>query len=592
MMPDRLKAICISPEVTIRGAMDVIGNAVLAGAPTGIALVIAPDERLLGILTDGDIRRGLLRGAGLDDPVEGIMVRDPVTLSSSLSPTELLARVRDEARKRSRLREHKVDKLILVEETGRVADIVSFYDLWYLAQATSKRVAVVGLGYVGLTLAVTLADVGIEVVGVEPNPSILACLRSGEAHFHEVGLNPLLQYHLRREQLKIAPSVDSVDADVFIIAVGTPINDAGEATLDDLEEAARAVARRLRRRGLVILRSTVPVGTSRNVVGPIIEQESGLKLGRDVFLAFAPERTVEGKAIEELRHLPQVIGGYDRASVQVAAALMREVTPTIVEAESLEAAEMIKLVNNSFRDLSFAFANELALICDHFNLDATEVVRAANEGYPRNNVPVPSPGVGGVCLRKDPLIFASVARQAGIRNPLSSSGRAVNELMPRYVARRILGFLAETGRSPSEAKVVLAGLAFKGQPETSDVRNSAALDVLGLLKAEGVDVTGYDPVVDADMVRSAGARPCAKLEDCFAGADVVAILNNHPSFAKINLYSLLESMRRPALFFDGWRLFPPEEATRVDGITYASMGMVRTSTDRNRVNREKATPPS
>jgi len=129
MMTERLKAICISPDTAIRGAMDVIGQAVLAGAPTGIALVVAPDESLLGILTDGDIRRGLLRGASLDDPVERIMVRDPVTLPSSLSPTELLAQVRDEARKRTRLREQKVDKLILVDDAGRVADIVSFYDL-------------------------------------------------------------------------------------------------------------------------------------------------------------------------------------------------------------------------------------------------------------------------------------------------------------------------------------------------------------------------------------------------------------------------------------------------------------------------------
>ncbi len=255
--------------------------------------------------------------------------------------------------------------------------------------------------------------------------------------------------------------------------------------------------------------------------------------------------------------------------------LMRELTPTIVEVESLEAAEMIKLVNNAFRDLSFAFSNELALVCDHFNLDAAELVRAANEGYPRNNIPAPSPGVGGVCLKKDPVMFAWVAREAGIERPLSHMGRAVNELMPRYVARRIVGFLRENGRPFSEARVVLAGLAFKGQPETSDVRNSTAIEVLNLLKAEGVTVIGYDPVVDAETIGAVGATPCATLEDCFANADVVAILNNHESFARINLYALLESMRRPGMFFDGWHLFPAEEATRVEGITYAGLGLVR-----------------
>jgi len=576
MMTERIKAISIDLSMTIRAAMDVISNAVLVGAPTGMVLVVAPDENLLGIVTDGDIRRGLLRGVSLDDSVEAIMVRDPVTLPASLTPTELLAKVKEEARKRTRLREHKVDKLILVDEDGKVSDIVSFYDLWYLAQATSRVVAVVGLGYVGLTLAVTLADAGLNVFGVESDPAIFATLAGGEAHFHEVGLNPLLKYHLQREHLKLVSGFDSVEADIFIICVGTPVNEAGEPQLDDLRAATRAVGRYLRRRGLVIIRSTVPVGACRNVVAPLLEETSGLELGRDIFLAFAPERTVEGKALEELRRLPQIIGGYDRASVQMTANLMRELTPTIVEVESLEAAEMIKLVNNSFRDLSFAFANQLALICDHWNMDAAELVRAANEGYPRSNVPVPSPGVGGICLKKDPLIFASVARKAGIENPLSGIGRQLNEAMPRYVANKIISFLSEVGRPASEAKVVLAGLAFKGQPETSDVRNSTAIDVLMALKAEGIEVWGYDPVVEEEMIRLAGAKPCT-LEAGFSGADVVAILNNHPSFSKINLYSLLESMRRPGLFFDGWHLFPPEEAIRVEGIIYASMGIVRRS---------------
>jgi len=573
MMPERLKAISVGPETTIRRAMDIIGNAVLADAPTGIVLVVDPADHLVGITTDGDIRRGLLRGATLDDPVEKIMVRDPVVLPAGLTPSELLSRVQDEARKRSRLRQKKVDKLILVDD-GTVTDIVSFYDLWYLSQATTRVIAVVGLGFVGLTLAVTLADAGLNVIGLESNPEILASLARGEAHFHEVGLNHLLRYHLHRQQLTIAPNIDAVDADIFIICVGTPVDEAGEPMLDDLRAATLRVGERLRRRGLVIVRSTVPVGACRNVVAPLLEETSGLKLGRDIFLAFAPERTVEGKALEELRHLPQIVGGYDRASVQMTANLMREITPTIVEVESLEAAEMIKLVNNSFRDLSFAFANQVALICDHWNLDAAELIRSANEGYPRDRVPAPSPGVGGICLKKDPVIFAAAARAAGVPEPLSEIGRRINEQMPGYVARRIVGFLRDAGRPVRGAKVLLAGLAFKGQPETSDVRHSTALEVCRLLAEQGVAVHGYDPVVGPEAIRALGIRPVS-LEEGFDGADAAAILNNHPSFATVNLFSLLESMRRPALFFDGWHLFPPAEVTRVDGITYASMGMVQ-----------------
>lgn len=577
MMSQRLKAISVPPNATIRSAMDIMSNAVLADAPTGLVLIVDDDEHLLGIMTDGDVRRGLLRGITIDDAVESIMVRDPVTLPAHLTPTELLEQIREEAGKRTRLRERKVDKLILIGDDGRVTDIVSFYDLWYLSQANTRRIAVVGLGYVGLTLAVTLADAGLHVVGVESSPEILDVLRTGRAHFHEVGLDPLLRYHMEREQLTIVSDVESADADIYIIAVGTPVDDNGEPDLSDVIAASHAVGKRLLQRGLVILRSTVPVGTCRNIVGPILEAESGKKLGRDIFLAFAPERTVEGKALEELRSLPQVIGGWDRASVQMTANLMRELTPTIVEVESLEAAEMIKLVNNSFRDLSFAFSNELALVCDYWNIDATQLVRSANEGYPRNRVPTPSPGVGGICLTKDPLIYSAVARTAGVSRALPGIGRSVNKRMPQYVAERIMHFLREHSIAPSAAKVLLAGLAFKGNPETSDVRFSSAVDVLNHLREAGVTVWGYDPVVGPAEIEKLGARACSIAEG-FDGARVVAILNNHLEFAKLDLYPLLESMTHPALFFDGWRAFPPDAITRVSGITYASLGMIRPST--------------
>jgi UDP-N-acetyl-D-mannosaminuronic acid dehydrogenase len=574
MMPERLKAISVDQECSIRNALDIISNATVAGAQTGMVLVVDESDRLVGIMTDGDVRRGLLRGVTLDDSVDTIMVSDPVTLPASLTPTELVEQIKSEASKRTRLKENKVDKLILMDDDGRVADIASFYDLWYLSQSSTRHTAVIGLGFVGLTLAVALADAGMSVVGVEANQDTAESLRNGKAHFHEVGLDPLLRYHVGRGSMNVVTELDDVDADIFIIAVGTPIDENGEPDLTDVKLAARAVGQRLQRRGLVILRSTVPLSTCRNIVAPIIEAESGMQLGRDIFLAFAPERTIEGKALEELRSLPQIVGGWDRASVQMAANLMRELTPTIVEVESLEAAEMIKLVNNSFRDLSFAFANELALVCDHWNIDATQLIHSANEGYPRNRVPAPSPGVGGICLTKDPMIYASVAREAGIANALPRIGRKINEKMPAYVANRITQFLEENAKELKGAKVLLAGLAFKGQPETSDVRFSSALRVLELLQETGVDIWGFDPVVADDEIQALGITPC-DLTSGFDGADAVAILNNHQVFSSIDLYTLLQTMNQPSLFFDGWHIFPPEEITRITGVSYASLGVIR-----------------
>ena len=574
MIPDKLRPISAAENITVRQAMDLISNAVLAGAPTGMVLIVDDDDRLVGLVTDGDIRRGLLRGQHLDDPVRDLMITDPVVLSASLTPEEMLQQVTDEASQRSRLKENKVEKLILVDDDRHVVDIVTFYELWHLTQATSRTVAVVGMGFVGLTLAAVMADVGFQVVGVESRADVVAGLRRGQAHFHETGLIPLLRHHGRQERLTFVEDVSDAVADTFIICVGTPVDDAGTPLLDDVRAATEAVGKVLPKRGLVLLRSTVPVGTCRDVVVPILEETSGMKAGRDFFVAFAPERTVEGKALEELRKLPQIVGGLDSASTRMAADLMRKVTPTIVEVESLEAAEMIKLVNNSFRDLSFAFANQVALVCSKWNLDANELIQSANEGYPRNPVPTPSPGVGGICLRKDPYIFDSVAQKAGLSNSLPAQGRAVNRFMPEYVAETFLRFLKEHGKDPATAKVFLAGLAFKGYPETSDMRNSPALDLAEILRRAGVQPRGYDPVVSPADIESEGIHACS-LEDGFKDADIAAILNNHLSFPRIDVFSLLDLTKKPALFYDGWHVFHADEIARIPGITYGSLGVLR-----------------
>ena len=164
-----------------------------------------------------------------------------------------------------------------------------------------------------------------------------------------------------------------------------------------MERVSTLVGNFLKEGDLVILRSTVPVSTCRNIVLPILEEKSKLTCGEDFHLTFAPERTIEGKALEELKSLPQIIGGYSKECVNIASNFFRYLSPHIVAVESLEEAEMIKLVNNTFRDLSFAFANELVYICDKFNLDTTKIIKDASEGYPRNKLPLPG-FVGGYCL--------------------------------------------------------------------------------------------------------------------------------------------------------------------------------------------------
>jgi UDP-N-acetyl-D-mannosaminuronic acid dehydrogenase len=320
-----------------------------------------------------------------------------------------------------------------------------------------------------------------------------------------------------------------------------------------------------------MLRSTVPVGTTRNVCLPILEKESGLVAGRDFSLVFAPERTVAGKALKELRALPQIIGALDAQGAEVAAALYREITSTIVILESIEEAEMVKLVNNTFRDTIFAFSNEVALVCDSYNLDANKVIMAANEGYPRDPVPMPSPGVGGVCLKKDPYLLQVTAQAKNIQPTILGRSRAVNEYMPLHVFRKFSRFCEKNKLKLSEAKVFVIGFAFKGWPETSDMRDSPTLELVKLLHQAGVMINGFDAVVKTEHLDEIMDVQGTSLEAGFKDADAVFIMNNHPSFEDWNLLALLETMKKPSLFVDGWSMFRMDEIGRVAGISYSTV---------------------
>jgi len=264
-------------------------------------------------------------------------------------------------------------------------------------------VCVVGTGHIGLPLAAVLADAGFRVTGYDTNEDFIHQLRlTGRVEFREEGLDGLLVRHLNR-RLTLATEPPAAH-DVYIITVGTPLDPGtGRPTLDRVQEAIGQIAPGFPADPLVVLRSTVTVRTTRRVVLPEIRRHVD-RFG----LAFCPERTIEGKAIPEMISLPQIIGGLDAASATRADALFRTITKTIVHVSSLEAAEMIKLINNTFRDVTFAFANEIALMAERLRLAATELIRAANLDYPRSNVPQPG-FVSGPCLEKDAAVRWSPA---------------------------------------------------------------------------------------------------------------------------------------------------------------------------------------
>jgi len=436
-----------------------------------------------------------------------------------------------------------------------------------------ESVCMLGLGYVGLTLGVTLAELGIKVFGVDTNPALLKMIRQGKSHFYEKGLDALLNRTIGRN-FTVGPKIPAGKKyNIYIVSVGTPLHTDKTPNLSSVEGSAATIAPHLKAGDLVILRSTVPVGTTRKVVLPLLEKGSGLKAGRDFSLVFAPERTVEGNALRELRELPQIIGGLDERSFIRASMLFRQTTPTILKVSTIESAEMVKIMDNTYRDMHFAISNELALICEKLDLNAVECIRAANMGYNRTNIPVPSPGVAGACLSKDPYILSDVAHKSGYDSRFVRLAREINEFMPVHVADRVRQFL-ETRRKGGKAKIFILGFAFKAKPVTSDTRNSPTMPLVQELKKMNAALYGYDPSVLPAVIREEfGVTPCG-LAQGFRNADAVIMMLNHEQYREMDIYGLLRSMKRPGLFYDGWQMFNTHDIQQVEGILHEGVGLV------------------
>jgi UDP-N-acetyl-D-mannosaminuronic acid dehydrogenase len=351
-----------------------------------------------------------------------------------------------------------------------------------------NQVVIVGAGYVGLTLGVASAKVGHEVYFVDINPNVVSKLNRRISTFYEAGLQESLDSLFSHRQ-KIAFSsmaelfqYNNIRSTIYIISLGTPLGPDSKALLGPVEDVTREVAGYMTDQDLIILRSTVAVGTSRH----LIEQVPTI-----TNLSFCPERTIEGKALEELSTLPQIISGNSSKAEDMAQSYFSTITSSVIKAATLETAELIKLASNSFRDLNFAFANLLALISQQHGVNVNELISLANFRYDRNKIALPGL-VGGPCLEKDSYILSQSF--AGKHTDLLLGARYLNEEFPS----KAIEFIAQHETSKT-TKVLVCGAAFKGKPVTSDTRGSFVFEIVeGLLDIgiQNSNITIFDPKVE------------------------------------------------------------------------------------------------
>ncbi|MFF5176172.1 nucleotide sugar dehydrogenase [Micromonospora sp. NPDC000089] len=412
-------------------------------------------------------------------------------------------------------------------------------------------VLVVGLGYVGVTLTAALLTTGQRVLGLETNKAAAEELAEGVLQLSEPGVQEVIHDAVDQQRLRVITELNGEQLPrVVIICVGTPIEVGGhEPILSHLQTAIESIAGSIDEQTLVVVRSTVPVGTTRNLVVPLLRRRIAEPL-----VAFCPERTIQGKALAELLTLPQIVGGLSDEAVRRATEQFATERVEVVPVSSLEAAEMVKLICNCHTDLIYGYGNEVAFMAESLGLDAVELISSANRNYPRPDLNMPG-FVGGSCLTKDPYLLKASLADRGYTPGLVGAARSLNESLPRRIGERVLAALWEAGCDPAQATIMVSGFAYKGQPETDDLRGAPYEGLLDLLRGRVGEIVGHDFVVAPERIAALGVRPVA-VDEGFTGAHAAIVLNNHVSYQQLDMGALTARMRPPAVVYDTWRILP------------------------------------
>jgi UDP-N-acetyl-D-mannosaminuronic acid dehydrogenase len=457
------------------------------------------------------------------------------------------------------------------------------------------HIVVIGMGYVGIPCAALFADVpGFRVTGVQRRSPRsgwkIDCLNSGQSPFagDEPGLAELIQrVVLEKRTFHVTDDIAVCrDADVILIDVQTPVDCNKVPQYEDLRAVAAAVGRHMRQGTLVVIECTVSPGTTQHVVQPILEQESGMKAGQDFCLAFSYERVMPGKLLEYLIHFPRIVGGIDAASTRHAVELYRHIVQEEIIPTDCLTAEVAKTVENTYRDVNIAFANEMALVCESLGVDVFEVRQLVN-ARPDRHMHLPGAGVGGHCLPKDPWLLNHGVNSYGnkhVTSELLAVARRINDSMPLHMAELVEEALADAGKPLAGARVAVLGIAYL--ENSDDTRNAPALPLIRALRERGAIVIAHDPYVrpaDFEALGLVSPAPAPythdpvpytqNLHEALQGADCAVLVTKHRDYLGPELLQAARSMRTPILV-DGRGCIEKQACTKA-GISYWGLGRRR-----------------
>ncbi|PIC85436.1 UDP-N-acetyl-D-mannosamine dehydrogenase [Sporosarcina sp. P20a] len=395
-----------------------------------------------------------------------------------------------------------------------------------------KKLCVVGLGYIGLPTAVMFANSGLQVHGVDRNERVVNLINNKQLHIEENGLQERLEKAVDAGHFQA--STTPVEADVYIIAVPSPINPDNTANLKFIRAATASIVPFVKKGALVILESTVPPKTVENIMLPEL-RKTDLIIGEELFVSHSPERVIPGKIFEELVNNDRIVGGINAKSAEMTKDLYEVFVKGTIHLTDATTAELVKVMENTYRDVNIAFANELAKIAEGIDVDIWEAIKFANF-HPRVNIHTPGPGVGGHCIAVDPWFLVELAPE---KADIIKKARLTNDGMPMYTAKRAQRLLQEY--NIENGKVAVLGLAFKGNVD--DMRESPSTKVIDSLQQLGLDVVSFDPHIK-ELQHS---TQVATLEEAIGTADLLLLTTDHDQFKDLNPADLQTKQPRPIM---------------------------------------------
>lgn len=547
----RSKFVSLTPEAKLLEVLAALATRVFENRPSGFALVIDETGEIKGVITDADLRKFVQQTGHLPHTARDFMNTDFVWAPDGLSEGEIARVVAEQLSGKRWSTDFPVRFVPILDKGMMPTAVVDLMNLEGQLRKHRDGIAVVGLGYVGLTVALALAREGSRVAAVDISEEKISMLKEGRSPIFEPGVDELLSsltgqrvdYFLKLEDVP----TNSKRPTVYILCLPTPL-DLGTMTLSSkvLQDFLPSLVPLLRQGDSIIMRSTVPIGTGQQVIKQI-EAERNWIVGSDFYYAHAPERTVEGNALREIQELPQIIGGATANCNSRASEFLSRICKIMVPVSSIESAELIKVAGNGFRDHIFAFSNQLAEIARELNIDVNEVIEKSNLGYGRSTIPSPSPGVGGPCLSKDSYLLRSRVQKT---SPAEAS-RLYNEGVPNQIVEHILKHVPLGKRS----RAIILGQAFKGDPATNDLRGSTNLETARILEPHFDALLTWDAVVNFGELKNGLSPQMLRNPQEF---DFVGILTNHPDNVKMLISLLNERTSKDSFYlFDPWRMVDP-----------------------------------